>query len=62
MLCTVCNHPLRQAIDRALLSRTATLAQLSQKHDLSQSTLHRHKQHLQKKNAADPEPFPGYPA
>ena len=49
MLCTVCNHPQRQAIDRALLSRSATLAQLSQQHDLSQSALHRHKQHLLKK-------------
>ena len=49
MSCTVCHHPQRQAIDRALLSRTATLAQLSQQHDLSQSALHRHKQHLLKK-------------
>jgi hypothetical protein len=49
MLCTVCHHPQRQAIDRALLSRSATLAQLSQQHDLSQSALHRHKQHLLKK-------------
>ncbi len=49
MPCTVCNHPQRQAIDRALLSRSATLANLSQQHDLSQSALHRHKQHLLKK-------------
>ena len=49
MSCTVCHHPQRQAIDRALLSRSATLAQLSQQHDLSQSALHRHKQHLLKK-------------
>ena len=49
MSCTVCNHPERQAIDEALLARTATLAQLSQQHHLSTSALHRHKQHLQKK-------------
>lgn len=49
MSCTVCNHPERQAIDLALLNRTATLAQLSAKHQLSQSALHRHKQHLLKK-------------
>ena len=51
MSCTVCNHPQRQAIDLALLNRTATLAQLSRQHHLSQSALHRHKQHLLKKMA-----------
>jgi hypothetical protein len=49
MPCSVCNHPERQAIDQALLSRSATLAGLSQKYNLSQSALHRHKQHLLKK-------------
>jgi hypothetical protein len=49
MSCTVCNHPERQAIDLALLNRTATLDQLSQQHQLSRSALHRHKQHLLKK-------------
>jgi hypothetical protein len=51
MSCTVCNHPQRQAIDLALLNRTATLAELSRQHQLSQSALHRHKQHLLKKMA-----------
>ena len=51
MSCTVCNHPQRQAIDLALLNRTATLAQLSRQHHLSQSALHRHKQHLLQKMA-----------
>jgi hypothetical protein len=51
MSCTVCRHPERQAIDLALLDRTATLAQLSGRHHLSQSALHRHKQHLLKKMA-----------
>ena len=49
MSCTVCHHPERQAIDQALLARTATLAQLSEQHHLSTSALHRHKQHLLKK-------------
>jgi hypothetical protein len=49
MLCTICNHPERQAIDLALLDRTATLTQLSQQYQLSKSALHRHKQHLLKK-------------
>jgi hypothetical protein len=51
MPCTVCNHPKRQAIDLALLNRSATLAQLSEQHHLSTSALHRHKQHLLKKMA-----------
>ena len=51
MSCTVCNHPQRQAIDLALLNRTATLAQLSRHYNLSQSALHRHKQHLLQKMA-----------
>ena len=51
MSCTVCNHPQRQAIDLVLLNRTATLAQLSRQYNLSQSALHRHKQHLLKKMA-----------
>jgi hypothetical protein len=51
MPCTVCNHPQRQAIDLALLDRTATLAQLSGQHHLSTSALHRHKQHLLHKMA-----------
>jgi hypothetical protein len=51
MSCTVCNHPQRQAIDLALLNRTATLARLSEQHHLSTSALHRHKQHLLQKLA-----------
>ena len=57
MSCTVCNHPQRQAIDLALLDRTATLAQLSRQHHLSQSALHRHKQHLLKKMASTQNRF-----
>jgi hypothetical protein len=50
MSCTVCNHSQRQAIDLALLNRTA-LAELSRQHQLSTSALHRHKQHLLQKMA-----------
>ena len=57
MPCTVCNHPQRQAIDLALLNRSATLAGLSRQHHLSQSALHRHKQHLQKKMLATQNRF-----
>jgi hypothetical protein len=49
MPCTICTHSERQAIDLALLNRTGTLAQLSKQYNLSQSALHRHKQHLLKK-------------
>jgi hypothetical protein len=51
MSCTVCNHARRRDIDLALLDHTATLAQLSARYRLSQSALHRHKQHLLKKMA-----------
>ena len=51
MNCTICQHPQRQAIDLALLNRTATLARLSEQHRLSTSALHRHKQHLLHKMA-----------
>jgi hypothetical protein len=51
MHCTICSHPQRQAIDLALLNRTATLARLSEQHGLSTSALHRHKQHLLHKMA-----------
>ena len=62
MSCTVCNHPRRRDIDLALLDHTATLAQLSARHHLSQSALHRHKQHLLKKMARIDKPFSEYPA
>ncbi len=48
MKCTICNHPDRPAIDRALLSG-AILASLSHLYGLSKSALHRHKTHLQAK-------------
>jgi hypothetical protein len=49
MSCTICQHPQRQEIDRALVAGSATLAALSQQYQLSTSTLHRHKAHLQAK-------------
>jgi hypothetical protein len=51
MNCTICQHPQRQALDLALLNRTATLARLSEQHRLSTSAQHRHKQHLLHKKA-----------
>ena len=49
MSCTICQHPQRQEIDRALVAGSATLAALSQQYQLSTSALHRHKAHLQAK-------------
>jgi hypothetical protein len=46
MSCTVCQHPQCREIDQALINKTATFAALSQQYGLSQTTLHRHKQHL----------------
>ena len=43
--CTVCQHPQRQDIERALLAG-ASLSSLAQKHHLSTSALSRHHQHL----------------
>ncbi len=57
MPCTICQHPQRQAIDLALLHQTLTLAQLSRQYNLSQSALHRHKQHLLKKMALSQNRF-----
>jgi hypothetical protein len=49
MSCTICQHPKRQEIDRALAAGSATLAALSQAYGLSTSALHRHQAHLQAK-------------
>jgi hypothetical protein len=57
MSCSICTHPQRQAIDLALLNRTATLTVLGQQHRLSKSALHRHKQHLLKKVAQAKDRF-----
>ena len=49
MSCTICQHPKRQEIDRALAAGSATLAALSREYGLSTSALQRHKAHLQVK-------------
>ena len=51
MKCTICHHPKRQAIDKALMAKSDTLEALSQTYGLSTSALHRHKAHLQAKIA-----------
>ena len=44
--CTICNHPQRAAVDKALVAGTA-LRDISQRFGLSMSALHRHKaEHL----------------
>ena len=49
MSCSICKHPQRRAIDQALMAGSATLAALGQQYQLSTSSLHRHKAHLQAK-------------
>ncbi len=44
--CTVCSHPERRAIDRALLAGNATYESLSDRFGPSLSALFRHKKHL----------------
>ncbi len=51
MKCTVCQHPQRHDIDRALLAGNATFAALSQQYRLSISALFRHKKLLKLKMA-----------
>ncbi len=49
MKCTVCNHPERYAIDRALLAGGNSFEDLKQKFGPSLSALWRHKKHLLKR-------------
>ncbi len=49
MKCTVCNHPQRCAIDRALLAGGVTFEALKKKYGPSMSALWRHKKHLLEK-------------
>ena len=45
--CTVCAHPEREAIDRALLPYELTLRDIARRHGLSKDAAHRHqRQHL----------------